>query len=149
MPGATAPTIATTSYASLDTFDISTVEPVAIGEPDITFLRMSKAYPDFGGYYIKNGRLTVASRSGVIPSGLNLPTTLKNQSLPRDVFSVEWSFDELARWRVPFVENSPGFSVADDRYRRSEKSAGRNGVRYRRRAEIVNCRRYPVECLYS
>ncbi len=109
MPGATAPTIATTGYAPLDTFDISTVEPVAIGEPDITFLRMSKAYPDFGGYYIKNGRLTVASRSGVIPSGLNLPTTLKNQSLPRDVFSVEWSFDELARWRVPFVETLRGF----------------------------------------
>lgn len=109
MPGATAPTIPITSYTIIDTFDISTVEPVATGEPDITFLRLSKAHPDFAGYYVKNGRLVVASRTGVIPSGLGLPATLKGQPLPHDVLSVEWSFDELARWRVPFVETLRAF----------------------------------------
>lgn len=75
------------------------VEPRVSGRLDRYFLEKARQHPGFAGAYVDAGRLIVRTKSGDIPSGLDL-----GRSEPMVGVSADYSFLELARWYAVFTQ---------------------------------------------
>ncbi len=83
---------------------LDTLPPVVAGEPDLTFLALSKAHPGFAGAWFEDGQLYIGSTSGQVPAGFSVASLGVETAAALTPRRVQHTFEDLARWYGPFIK---------------------------------------------